>query len=243
MSVTAFRLENFMAFEDTGWLELRPISLLFGRNSTGKSAIIRALRFLKQNLNTEPYDPIRFVTEYGVDLGSFQDAVHRKDNSQEMRFHFRCDLPADFDLILAAVNRWREESGFLQFKIDHIENRQLEWCIGLGWHPTRNAVISLVEITVPMDLDEEDGTMLFSAELLDPKIATQLGYDWLLGSDFEPLNSADWQHATINNQNNFLPTLTSFVRTRYAAWRVGWGVDTWKEVCDKSAGCDGNLWL
>lgn len=46
MSVKAIRLENFMAFSDTGWIELRPITLLFGRNSSGKSAIIRALRLL-----------------------------------------------------------------------------------------------------------------------------------------------------------------------------------------------------
>lgn len=39
MKVEAIRLINFMAFEDTGWIELRPITLLFGRNSSGKSAI------------------------------------------------------------------------------------------------------------------------------------------------------------------------------------------------------------
>ena len=51
MTVRAIRLKNFMAFEDTDWLELRPITLLFGRNSSGKSAVIRALRLLKQSLD------------------------------------------------------------------------------------------------------------------------------------------------------------------------------------------------
>lgn len=32
MAVEAIRLQNFMAFEDTGWIELKPISLLFGQN-------------------------------------------------------------------------------------------------------------------------------------------------------------------------------------------------------------------
>ena len=31
LTVTAIRLQNFMAFEDTGWIELRPITVLFGR--------------------------------------------------------------------------------------------------------------------------------------------------------------------------------------------------------------------
>ena len=47
MTVQAIRLLNFMAFEDTGWIELRPITLLFGKNSSGKTAIIRALLLLK----------------------------------------------------------------------------------------------------------------------------------------------------------------------------------------------------
>ena len=40
MSVTAFRLQNFMGFEDTEWIELKPITLFFGCNSTGKSAVL-----------------------------------------------------------------------------------------------------------------------------------------------------------------------------------------------------------
>ncbi len=36
MTVTAFRLQNFMGFEDTRWIELRPKSNVIGRNSSGK---------------------------------------------------------------------------------------------------------------------------------------------------------------------------------------------------------------
>lgn len=80
MSVDAFRLENFMAFEDTGWIELRKINLLLGRNSSGKSAVIRALRLLKQSLLNEERtgNPLTFSVEGGVDLGSFNQMLHRK---------------------------------------------------------------------------------------------------------------------------------------------------------------------
>lgn len=46
MTVTAFRIQNFMRFEDSGWIELRPITLLFGRNSSGKSALIPGIAAL-----------------------------------------------------------------------------------------------------------------------------------------------------------------------------------------------------
>lgn len=85
MPVDAFRLENFMAFEDTGWIELRKINLLLGRNSSGKSAIIRALRLLKQSLLNEASanQPLTFRIEGGVDLGSFDKMLHRKPRPDE----------------------------------------------------------------------------------------------------------------------------------------------------------------
>lgn len=79
MPVDSFRLENFMAFEDTGWIELRKINLLLGRNSSGKSAVIRALRLLKQSwLNEERAgQSLTLRIEGGVDLGSFENMRHR----------------------------------------------------------------------------------------------------------------------------------------------------------------------
>jgi AAA15 family ATPase/GTPase len=84
MSVKAIRLENFMAFADTGWIELRPITLLFGRNSSGKSAIIRALRLLRQNILNPTKDryTLRFNDEYGVTLGDYEETIHLKDTEQ-----------------------------------------------------------------------------------------------------------------------------------------------------------------
>ena len=35
MNVNSFRIRNFMGFEDSGWIELPSVALLFGRNSSG----------------------------------------------------------------------------------------------------------------------------------------------------------------------------------------------------------------
>lgn len=91
MPVDAIRLQNFMAFADTDWIKLRKINLLLGRNSSGKSAIIRALRLMKQSLLTnEGNQPLTFIAEGGVDIGSFNEAIHkpatenkREDNQQQ----------------------------------------------------------------------------------------------------------------------------------------------------------------
>ena len=93
MSLEAFRLQNFMGFADTDWIKLRPITLLFGRNSTGKSAILRALLLLRQSLSSLPEDgPFLFVADDGFDFGSYQDLVRDRNMDYEMSFWFRCLL-------------------------------------------------------------------------------------------------------------------------------------------------------
>lgn len=106
MTVKAFRVENFMAFEDTDWIELTPICLLFGRNSSGKSAIIRALRFLKQSLRSHDGSLI-FTDEYGVDLGYYRRAIHQQDLERNLAFSFRCSLEDTLDPLYEQVNLMR----------------------------------------------------------------------------------------------------------------------------------------
>jgi hypothetical protein len=84
MPVNAFRLQNFMAFADTDWIQLRKLNLLFGRNSSGKSVIIRALRLLKQSLEAnDGSQPLTFTIEDGVDVGSFDVLIHRSSPQQK----------------------------------------------------------------------------------------------------------------------------------------------------------------
>lgn len=91
--VLAFRLENFMGFEDTGWLDLKPITLLFGRNSTGKSALIRALLLLRQSVDSEgKVNPLIFVDDNGTDVGTFRDFVKDGETSRDVGFHLKVEL-------------------------------------------------------------------------------------------------------------------------------------------------------
>lgn len=93
MTVQAIRLQNFMGFEDTGWLELRSINLLFGRNSTGKSAILRALLLLRQSLDSRPEDgPLTFVAEDGLDFGGYRQMVRGQRTERKISFWFQCDF-------------------------------------------------------------------------------------------------------------------------------------------------------
>jgi len=93
MTIEAFRLQNFMCFEDSGWLELRQLTLLYGRHSAGKSAIFRALLLLRQSLASKPsQEPLIFAHDDGFDFGSYAALVRDHDTSRLISFWFKCEF-------------------------------------------------------------------------------------------------------------------------------------------------------
>lgn len=80
----AIRLQRFKGFIDSGWIEMKPITLLFGYNSSGKSSILHALLMLKQSLENPSLEvPFVFSSKRGVDLGSFEDTVYNHEINHE----------------------------------------------------------------------------------------------------------------------------------------------------------------
>jgi len=102
--VLGFGVEKFMAFDKTAWIDLRPITLLFGANSHGKSAIIRALLLLRQSLDSGTRDePLAFIVEDGVDMGDFESVIHKNQLQERITFHFRCRLLNTIDGLRSSI--------------------------------------------------------------------------------------------------------------------------------------------
>lgn len=77
-------LENFMPFSGRRTIPIAPLTLIFGPNNAGKSAIIRALLMLKQTATEgDENSPLLSAgqPEDSVDLGKFADYVFRHDTS------------------------------------------------------------------------------------------------------------------------------------------------------------------
>ncbi|WP_168210681.1 AAA family ATPase [Persicimonas caeni] len=77
--ITAITLENFRAIREPIRIDIAPITLLFGANGVGKSAVIKALHFAGQQLGVE-----RFET-FGEELGEFVDCVHGQTTERDIR--------------------------------------------------------------------------------------------------------------------------------------------------------------
>lgn len=89
------RLENFRVFQDSGWFKLAPLTVLVGRNSSGKSSLLSAILLLKQSFEREVMGaavmPLSLSGPY-CDLGNYSDVVHNHDESAEISLSFSAGL-------------------------------------------------------------------------------------------------------------------------------------------------------
>jgi len=97
-----FELGNFKAFGDTQSIPIRPLNLIFGANSSGKSSVIHGLLLARHALDTGQIDISR--TTLGgesLDLGGFRQYVHRREASR------RVELVAELSTDILRGNAWR----------------------------------------------------------------------------------------------------------------------------------------
>ncbi len=85
--LTSLHIGNFKAFAETQNIPIRPITLIFGPNSAGKSSIIHSLALAHEASRKGDLDIFR--TEVGgssIDLGGFRQYVHRRQASRRVEW-------------------------------------------------------------------------------------------------------------------------------------------------------------
>lgn len=102
--LTKLRLKNFKCWKDTGDLELKPITVFFGTNSSGKSSLMQAILALKQT--AESQDPSQLLKLDGyVDLGGVANILHKNNESNKFSLSIGLEnhlhLGFDFELLLS----------------------------------------------------------------------------------------------------------------------------------------------
>lgn len=82
-----YQLTNFKAFPGPEIIPLRPITLIYGPNSSGKSSILQSLLLLKQT-SEEAKNPETLLLTKGslVDLGDYRTFIHHHDLSRSFSF-------------------------------------------------------------------------------------------------------------------------------------------------------------
>lgn len=82
-----FSLGNFKAFAETQAIPVKPLTLIFGGNSSGKSSIIHGLLLAQEAVRDGRLDLTK--TKIGgdsVDLGGFRQYVHRREANRQVEW-------------------------------------------------------------------------------------------------------------------------------------------------------------
>lgn len=91
--ITAVEIQNFKGIGRPMRVDLRPITLLFGNNSAGKSTVLHALCYAHESLSHRRVDAHK--PELGgdrIDLGGFPNFVHAHDSTCTVRLRFELNL-------------------------------------------------------------------------------------------------------------------------------------------------------
>lgn len=92
MRLTRIEIENFKGIGSRQMIDLRPITLLFGPNSAGKSTILQALHYLREILERGNVDPDRTIAGGLIDLGGFATLVHNHELDRTVTLKVVLDL-------------------------------------------------------------------------------------------------------------------------------------------------------
>jgi hypothetical protein len=95
MRLSRIEIENFKGIGAAQVVELKPITLLFGPNSAGKSTILQSLHYMREILERKNANPDQTIAGGLIDLGGFATLVHGHDLNRAINLKVRIDLRDD----------------------------------------------------------------------------------------------------------------------------------------------------
>jgi hypothetical protein len=112
MPITAITIENFKGIKEPVRVEFKPITLLFGPNSAGKSTIVQALHYALEIFDRNNLDPDKTsIGGKAIDLGGFETLVYNHDLSNPIRLKIELELQEDLPQYFDGY----EDMGLFQF--------------------------------------------------------------------------------------------------------------------------------
>lgn len=91
--INALHLANFKAIGSRQRIPIRPLTLIYGANSAGKSSILHALALAHNAIQTDELDVHRTsIGGESIDLGGFKQYVHRRSIDRQVELAFELNL-------------------------------------------------------------------------------------------------------------------------------------------------------
>lgn len=123
------RIRNFKGWKDTGLINLAPVTVLFGSNSSGKSSIGQFLVMLKQTVRQSDRKTVLLLNgpQASVDLGSVADVFYDHSLESNMSFELKWDMDCKSQIENIAAKEYYNQIVFAaEIKVSDPETQYLE---------------------------------------------------------------------------------------------------------------------
>ena len=145
----ALSLKNFKGFSDEVRIDLRPITLLFGANSAGKSSVLQALQYVREILERQNINADRTLQGgEAVDLGGFLNLVNGRDPQKQIEIAVEMELGATSipELVPDAFEEWQTSDEDVWWMYDTLQNirravKTVTIRLNIGWNEQREQPI------------------------------------------------------------------------------------------------------
>jgi predicted ATPase len=147
--IRSIALKNFKGFSSEVRIELRPITLLFGANSAGKSSVLQALQYVREILERQNVNADRTLQGgEAVDLGGFLNIVNSRDPQKQIEIAVEMELGATSipELVPDAFEDWQTSDENVWWMYDTLQNirravKTVAIRLSIGWNEQREQPI------------------------------------------------------------------------------------------------------
>lgn len=129
LNLDKIRVKNLRTLLDTGKVDIKPLTLLVGKNSSGKSTFLRFFPLMKQTLETRTNEPILWYSSRYVDFGSFQESLNFKNKGETIGFEFEFKIPKLY--MKYAVGRYYSEPTFYRTRAKEFNEEKFSFNVDI----------------------------------------------------------------------------------------------------------------
>jgi hypothetical protein len=157
MRLARIEIENFKGVGNAQAIDLKPISLLFGANSAGKSTILQSLHYLREILERNNADPDQTIAGGLIDLGGFATLVHGHDLRRTIRLKLVIDEVDGHGSDRLPINDGNSLDS------PEFENLQIRYVVGENTELKEYAVVQSIFVALSVDWSDLLGSPYVSA--------------------------------------------------------------------------------
>ncbi|MEK8018546.1 MAG: AAA family ATPase [Candidatus Parabeggiatoa sp.] len=187
MSIQSFTLKNYRSFVDRTTIELRPLTLLFGYNNSGKSALLRALPLIMDSLKGESRTPL-----------ALDSPAIRGSHFSDLLSHISGTQAFDIELSIFEYD--------LKWTIRHLPELKTHVVSHYDFFRTDSWIIKAQWLAKPLKQKEEYEVQINKGNIYREK----LYFDGLLANDYSTIRDYKAEiEDEMRNENTHVQWLTS----------------------------------